>query len=59
MSMDSADSNTSQFIKQHAESQYEQFHQKRQREVATSADKRLADLSQLAHQLSDKTRKND
>lgn len=25
MSMDSADSNTSQFIKQHAESQYEQF----------------------------------
>ncbi|GAB5347058.1 hypothetical protein PFUM301598_55350 [Pseudomonas fluorescens] len=59
MSMDSADSNTSQFIKQHAESQYEQFHQKRQHEVAASADKRLADLSQLAHQLSDKTRKND
>ncbi|WP_459759677.1 hypothetical protein [Pseudomonas fluorescens] len=57
--MDSADSNTSQFIKQHAESQYEQFHQKRQHEVAASADKRLADLSQLAHQLSDKTRKND
>lgn len=35
MSTDSAYSNTSQFIKQHA------------------------DLSQLAHQLSDKTRKND
>ena len=59
MSMDSADSNTSQFIKQHAESQYEQFHQRRQHADAADANKRLADLSQLAHQLSDKTRKND
>ena len=59
MSTDSADNNTSQFIKQHAESQYEQFHQQRQHEDAAGADKRLADLSQLAHQLSDKTRKND
>ncbi|MFK3772123.1 hypothetical protein [Pseudomonas sp. NPDC089406] len=59
MSMNSADSNTSQFIKQHAESQYEQLHQKCQHEVVASADKRLADLSQLAHQLLDKTRKND
>lgn len=45
MSMNSADSNTSQFIKQHAESQYEQLHQKCQHEVVASADKRLADLS--------------
>ncbi|WP_256350360.1 hypothetical protein [Pseudomonas gingeri] len=59
MSTDSADSNTSQFIKQHAGAQYEQFHQQRQHEDAASADKRLSDLSQLAHQLSDKTRKND
>ena len=59
MSKNSADSNTSQFIKQYAESQYEQFHKKRQHEDAARADKHLADLSQLAHQLSDKTRKND
>lgn len=45
--------------KQYAESQYEQFHKKRQHADAVGADKRLADLSQLAHQLSDKTRKND
>ncbi len=56
MSTDSADSNTSQFIKQHAESQYEQFHQQRQHKDAAGAEKRLADLSQLAHQLLDKTR---
>lgn len=59
MSTDSADSNTSQFIKQYAESQYEQCHQQREHEDAAGADKHLADLSQLAHQLSDKTRKND
>ncbi len=45
--------------KQHAESHYEQFHQQRQQADAAGADKRLADLSQLAHQLSDKTRKHD
>ncbi|MGA4449600.1 virulence RhuM family protein [Ectopseudomonas chengduensis] len=45
--------------KQHAEAQYELFHQQRQLTDAADADKRLADLSQLAHQLSDKTRKND
>ncbi|QSB19652.1 hypothetical protein JN403_00625 [Pseudomonas sp. 15A4] len=45
--------------KRYAESQYEQFHQQRQHEVVVGADKRLADLSQLAHQLSNKTCKND
>ena len=45
--------------KQHAESHYEQFHQQRQQADAAGADKRLDDLSTLAHQLSDKTRKND
>ncbi len=43
--------------KQHAESQYQLFQQQRQQAEAADADKRLADLSQLAHQLSDKTRK--
>lgn len=59
MSTDSVDSNTLQFIKQHTESQYEQFHQQRQHKDAAGADKRLADLSQPAHQLLDKTSKND
>lgn len=59
MSTNSADSNTSQFIKLHAESQYEQFRQQRQHEDAAGADRRRSDLSQLAHQLSDKIRKND
>lgn len=45
MSRDSADSNTSQFIIYQSET--------------ARADKRLADLSQLAHQLSNKTHKND
>lgn len=45
--------------KQHAETQYELFHQQRQLADAAEADRRLADLSQLAHQLSDKIRKND
>lgn len=59
MSKDSSYSNTSLFVKQDAESQYEQFHQQRQHEDAAGAEKRLADLSPLAHQPSDKTRKND
>ncbi len=45
--------------KQYAESQYENFHQQRQYADAAGADKRLADLSQRAHQLSGKTRKHD
>lgn len=45
--------------KQYAESQYDQFHQQRQRAEAAHADEHLADLTQLAHQLSGKTRKND
>ncbi|WP_160325558.1 MULTISPECIES: hypothetical protein [Pseudomonas] len=58
MSTDSACSDTSQFIKQHAESQYKQFYQ-RQLEYPVGSDKRFADLSQIAHQLSDKISKND
>lgn len=45
--------------KQYAESQYDQFHQQRQRAEAVRADEHLADLTQLAHQLSGKTRKSD
>jgi hypothetical protein len=57
--LDNAGKISHDMAKQHAESQYELFHQQRQQEDAAGADKRLADLSQLAHQLSDKTRKND
>lgn len=57
--LDNAGKISHDMAKQHAESQYELFHQQRQHEDASRADKRLADLSQLAHQLSDKTRKND
>lgn len=58
MSTNSAYSNTSQFIKQSFESQCKQFYQ-HQHEDVFGADKPHADLSQTAHQLSDKTRKND
>jgi len=57
--LDNAGKISHDMAKQHAESQYEQFHQQRQHADAADADKRLADLSQLAHQLSDKTPKND
>ncbi|SCZ11613.1 virulence RhuM family protein [Pseudomonas sp. NFACC37-1] len=57
--LDNAGKISHDMAKQHAESQYEQFHLQRQHEDTVGADKRLADLSQLAHQLSDKTRKND
>lgn len=57
--LDNAGKISHDMAKQHAESQYELFHQQRQQKDAAGADKRLADLSQLAHQLSDKTRKND
>lgn len=57
--LDNAGKISHEITKQYAESQYEQFHRQRQHEDAFGADKRLADLSQLAHQLSNKTRKND
>ncbi|WP_420230979.1 virulence RhuM family protein [Pseudomonas sp. ABY48] len=57
--LDNAGKISHDMAKQHAESQYQLFHQQRQQEDAAGADQRLADLSQLAHQLSDKTRKND
>lgn len=55
--LDNAGKISHDMAKQHAASQYELFHQQRQYADALGADKRLADLSQLAHQLSDKTRK--
>ncbi|MDO9331713.1 MAG: virulence RhuM family protein [Pseudomonas sp.] len=57
--LDNAGKISHDMAKQHAETQYELFHQQRQQLDTANADKRLADLSQLAHQLSDKTRKND
>ncbi len=57
--LDNAGKVSHDMAKQHAETQYELFHQQRQQLDTANADKRLADLSQLAHQLSDKTRKND
>jgi len=57
--LDNAGKISHDMAKQHAESQYELFHHLRQQEDAASADQYLTDLSQLAHQLSDKTRKND
>lgn len=57
--LDNAGKISHDMAKQHAESQYQLFHQQRQQEDAAGADQRLADLSQLARQLSDKTRKND
>jgi hypothetical protein len=57
--LDNAGEISHEMAKQYARPQYEQFHQQRQHEDAVGADKRLADLSQLAHQLSNKTRKND
>lgn len=57
--LDNAGKISHDMAKQHAETQYELFHQQRQQLDTANADNRLADLSQLAHQLSDKTRKND
>lgn len=57
--LDNAGKISHDIAKQHAETQYELFHQQRQQLDTANADNRLADLSQLAHQLSDKTRKND
>lgn len=57
--LDNAGKISHDMAKQHAEMQYELFHQQRQQLDTANADNRLADLSQLAHQLSDKTRKND
>ena len=57
--LDNAGKISHDIAKQHAETQYELFHQQRQQLDTANADNRLADLSQLAHQLSDKIRKND
>lgn len=57
--LDNAGKISHDMAKQHAETQYELFHQQRQQLDTANADNRLADLSQLAHPLSDKTRKND
>lgn len=57
--LDNAGKISHDMAKQHAETHYELFHQQRQQLDTANADNRLADLSQLAHQLSDKTRKND
>jgi len=57
--LDNAGKISHDMAKQHAETQYELFHHQRQQLDTANADNRLADLSQLAHQLSDKTRKND
>lgn len=57
--LDNAGKISHDMAKQHAETQYELFHQQRQQLDTANADNRLADLSQLAHQLSDKTRTND
>ncbi|WP_339080623.1 virulence RhuM family protein [Pseudomonas sp. TMP9] len=57
--LDNAGKISHDMAKQHAETQYELFHQQRQQLDTANADNRLADLSQLTHQLSDKTRKND
>lgn len=57
--LDNAGKISHDMAKQHAEMQYELFHQQRQQLDTANADNCLADLSQLAHQLSDKTRKND
>ncbi|EPJ88291.1 virulence RhuM family protein [Pseudomonas sp. CFII68] len=53
--LDNAGQISHDLAKQHAESQYELFHQLRQQEDAASADQNLADLSQLIHSLSNKT----
>ncbi|MBC3365532.1 virulence RhuM family protein [Pseudomonas sp. SWRI154] len=52
--LDNAGQVSHDLAKQHAESQYELFHQLRQQDTASS-DQNLADLSQLVHSLSSKT----
>jgi len=53
--LDSAGQISHDLAKQHAESQYELFHQLRQQEDTARVDQNLADLSQLTHSLSNKT----
>lgn len=53
--LDNAGQISHDLAKQHAETQYELFHQLRQQEDTASADQNLADLSQLVHSLSNKT----
>lgn len=53
--LDSAGQISHDLAKQHAESQYELFHQLRQQENAASDDQNLVNLSELSHSLSNKT----
>ncbi|WP_413793479.1 MULTISPECIES: virulence RhuM family protein [unclassified Pseudomonas] len=53
--LDSAGQISHDLAKQHAESQYELFHQLRQQEDAASDDQNLVNLSELSHSLSNKT----
>ncbi|MGD8218238.1 RhuM family protein [Pseudomonas thivervalensis] len=53
--LDNAGQISHDLAKQHAESQFELFHQLRQQKDTASADQNLADLSQLVHSLSNKT----
>lgn len=53
--LDNAGQISHDLAKQHAESQYELFHQLRQQEYTASADQNLTDLSQLVRSLSNKT----
>ncbi|MEH6354042.1 hypothetical protein [Pseudomonas sp. 3JA] len=54
--LDSAGQISHDLAKQHAESQYELFHQLRQQEDTASADQNLINLSELSQSLSNKTR---
>jgi hypothetical protein len=57
--LDNAGKISHDVAKQHAESQYEQYHQHRQHADAISVEKSLDHLNQLAHQLSAKPSRND